>query len=181
MRWIPFILVAYVVILLQSSLGRMLTFVFQIGAIGPDLAASLAVFVALRARSGLDAMLAAWVLGLALDLATGGGPGSSTVVGPMSLAYALTAGMVFRIREALFRERALTQATVTLLFCLISHGLWVTMQSVRLGEIGWHDYMGLLGQVALVSIYTALLAPLMHYLLSRVERLIVVPATRGRG
>jgi cell shape-determining protein MreD len=81
MRWIPFIVVCYVVILIQTSLGRILTLPSPVGVIGPDFAAILAVFVALRVRSAVDCMLAAWVLGLLIDLTTGGGPGAATVVG----------------------------------------------------------------------------------------------------
>lgn len=180
MRWIPYIMLAYVTILVQTSLGRILTIPLSMGQVGPDMAAALAVFVALRARTAVDCMLAAWILGLCLDLTTGGGPGTATVVGPMPIAYALAAGAIFRIREAFFRDRAATQALVVMFFVVLSHSLWVTIQTLRMGDIGWSDYGWLVLQVLLVGLYSALLAPLLQFLLGFVERAIM-PATSDRS
>ena len=37
MRWIPFLILAYVVVLAQTTLGRVLVFTTQaVGSIGPD-------------------------------------------------------------------------------------------------------------------------------------------------
>ena len=63
MRWVPFLLAVYAIMLLQTSLGRLLTFSTDFaGQIGPDLAAVLAVFLALHARAAVDALAGAWVL-----------------------------------------------------------------------------------------------------------------------
>jgi rod shape-determining protein MreD len=173
MRWIPFIVVCYVVILLQTSLGRILTLPSPVGLAGPDFAAILAVFVALRVRSAVDCMLSAWILGLLIDLTTGGGPGAATVVGPMPIAYALLAGLVFKVREAFFRDRAMTQVLVAFFFVLLTHGLWVTIQALRLGGDAWADYRRYLLQVLLVAIYSAVLTPLLQYLFGYLERVIM--------
>jgi cell shape-determining protein MreD len=182
MRWIPFIILVYLVVLFQSTAGKVLTLTTAgLGSVGPDLAALVAVFVALYARSCPDAMLAAWVLGMAVDLTVSGGVGAATVVGPMSLAYALAAGALFRIREAFFRERALTQGLLALGFCLLAHGVWVTAQSLlAAGEVSWSAYGRTLLQAAALACYTAALMPLAHFGLIRCQRwLLVSPVGRG--
>ncbi|MCK4277401.1 MAG: hypothetical protein KAX78_12855, partial [Phycisphaerae bacterium] len=73
MRWIPFVIFAYILILLQTTVAGLLVISpGAIGPVGPDLMAILAVFVALNVRRAADAMIAGWILGLALDLTAGG-------------------------------------------------------------------------------------------------------------
>ena len=182
MRWIPLLILTYLVVLFQTTLGRLLTIrTAGIGTIGPDLTALLAVFVAFYGRNGVEVMLAAWVLGLAVDLTTTGGVGSMTAVGPMPLAYALAAGLLFRVREAFFRERALTQGLLAAAFCLLAHGLWVTTQSLLGGRTTWAAYGRTLLQAAALACYTGLLMPLAHVLLGKAQRLfLAAPAGPGR-
>lgn len=183
MRWIPLIIVAYVMVLLQTTLGRILMIHHStVGAVSPDLVALVAVFVALTARSGLDVMLAGWILGLGLDLTTGAGIEASTVVGPMPIAYALAGGILYGIREAFFRDRVLTQALLALLFCLLAHGLWVVLQSL-LGYrgIGWSELGRVLLQAAMLSVYTALLMPLGGFLLKKIQRFLILQPSSGRS
>jgi hypothetical protein len=91
----------------------------------------------------------------------------------MPIAYALVAGLIFRVREAFFRDRAMTQVLVALFFVLLSHGLWVTIQALRAGGIAWADYRRYLLQVLLVAVYSAVLTPLLQHLLGYLERVIM--------
>lgn len=176
MRWMAFIFLVVAVILVQVSLGGLLTVSLPIGRVGFDLVAAAAVFVAFRTRTATDTMLACWVLGLTLDLTTAGGrPWGPTVVGPFSIIFALLGGAVFSIREAFFRDRALTQAIVTLLFCLLAHALWITAQTLRLG--GWDYYGAMLVQAAAIAGFTAILAPLAHFLLAWCAKWIFPPVS----
>jgi rod shape-determining protein MreD len=178
MRWIPLLILAYAVVLVETSVGWLL-FIdsASLGAVGPDLAAMVAVFVAFYARGASDAMLAAWILGLAVDLTTGGGIGSPTVVGPMSIAYCLAAGLLWRAREAFFRERALTQAMLAFAFVALAHGIWATAQAVLApGHVGLGDYGRTLLQVLAVAGYTAVLMPLAHWGLRRCQRFFLASA-----
>jgi hypothetical protein len=61
---------------LQTSVGEFILRVDVGGglALQADLLAALAVVVALRMRSGLDAVLSGWVLGLAIDLTSYNSP-----------------------------------------------------------------------------------------------------------
>lgn len=180
MRWIGFIILVYAVLLAQTTVGKVLTFQrTALGTVGPDLAAIVAVFLALRLRDGVDLAIATWTLGLAVDLTTGG-----TVVGPMALAYVVAGAAVLKLREAVFRERAPAQMLMSLVFCLVAHGLWVTAQSLALGggSRSWGEYWRMLEQALGLAIYTAALMPLGHWALGRAERFLIAPQTgRSRG
>ena len=169
MRWIFFLILAYIVVLFQTTFGRALIFNMPgVGTMGPDLAAILAVFVALRVKSGLDAMLAAWVLGLGVDLTMGGAAGAATVVGPMAVGYCLSAGLVYRVREAFFRERVLPQIVLVIAFCIVAHVFWIVCQSL-LAAATWSGFAALLIQALGLALYTAVLTPLGHFALSKCQ------------
>lgn len=174
MRWIRFIILVYLVILVQVSLAGLVTVATPLGRVKVDFAAVAAVFVAFYARQGIDAMLACWILGLAVDLTTGGGLAGSPVVGPMALGYAILGGMLWRVRDAFFRDRALTQAFLTALFCLAAQCFWITAQSLRMGV--WRDYGSMLLQAIAVAVFTALMTPLVQFVLQRTARWIFLPA-----
>jgi hypothetical protein len=182
MRWIFVIILAYVVLLLQTTVVGLITLNTEtLGAIGPDLAAVAAVFLALHGRSVADVMIAAWVLGIALDLNVSGGFANSTVVGPMALGYCLGTAAVFHIRELLFRDWFVTQIVLTFLFCIVAHGTWILWQALSVQEsLSW----SLLGELALqgllLSFYTALLAPVGHFVM-RPLRGILIPSHPSRG
>ena len=184
MRWVFFVILVWLVVLVQASIGKVLTISdTPIGVVGPDLAALVAVFVALHVRDGADAMLAGWVLGLGLDLAAGSGTGAPGAVGPMPVAYALATGALYRLREAFFVERAVTQALLALGFCLLAHGIWVTWQTALAARtMAWADYGRLLLQAAALATYTAVLMPLGHCGLRRGQRWILAtpPGRAGR-
>ena len=183
MRWVPFVILSCLLLVVQTTLGRVLTFnSASVGTIGPDLLAIVAVFVALHVQAELDAAIAAWVLGLALDLAAAGGAGSTTVIGPMPVAYALGAWIVYRVREAFFRERMSSRAFLALLFCGVSHAVWVTAQSLLAGGAAtWAGYGSLLLQAAALAVYTAALTPLGFWALLRIRKwILLVPSGRAR-
>jgi cell shape-determining protein MreD len=173
MRWVPFVILAYVVILVQCTLGKVLAVHTgtMLGRVGVDFAAIMAVFVAFRTRTAVDAMLACWVLGMGLDLTTG-----APAVGPMAIAFSLMGGLMFRLREAIFRERALTQAVMTLFFVLPAHGLWITIQALRSGQ--WDLYTQTLMQLLGVAAFTAVLAPMVSFMLSKCSRWIFLSQSR---
>lgn len=176
-RWIPFAILAYAAMVAQTSVAHLVTFsAGSAGTISPDLLAMTAVFVAMYARAELDVMLAAWGLGLAMDLTT------AQAVGVMPLMYALAAAFVFRLREAVFRERILTQVVLAMLFCLPAHGLWVTVQAaLAWRDTTWGDWGRSLLQAVLIASYTAALMPLVHWALAKLQPLfLAAPAGRGR-
>ncbi len=184
MRWIPFLILVYAVVLFQCTIGKLLAFDWPVVSnVGPDFLAILAVYVALNVRSGSDAILAGWLLGLAVDLTSAGAGGAVTVVGPMALAYSIGAGLIFKVREAFFREHTLTRAFLTLLFCILVHWIWITAQSLIAGNVSWSSYSLLFMQLLVLALYTAVLAPLGYIGLSKIRRWIFSssPGRAGRS
>jgi rod shape-determining protein MreD len=176
MRWLPVAILVYVAVVIQTTAGQFVTLHLPwMGPVSPDLLAMVTVFLAMRAATTVDAMLTGWLLGVAVDLTVGGGVGAGTVVGPMAVAYALAAGGLGRAREALFHEHALTQFLLALVFCLFTHTVWITAQSlVNLRDVTWGGYLQMLMQMLVSAFYTAALTPLVHYVLSRHTRWFVV-------
>lgn len=165
MRWLLTIIMTYLIVLLQTTIGKMFTFErFAIGPFGPDFMAIFVVFVTLFARTQVDALMVAWIAGMMVDLTTAGGAGLATRVGVMPLCYMLGAWVVFNLREGLYRDRFLPQMMVAGIFCLISHMVWIIIQSI-FGSVGWGVFGRLIGQVLLSSIYTGLFAPLLCFVL----------------
>lgn len=184
MRWVPFIIVAYLVTVVQTSLGRVLVFDrLDIGPVGPDLLAMLAIFAGLWVRSGSEAVLAAWTLGMLLDLTTGGGAGVTTVVGPMALAYGVCVWLLVRIREGLFRERVLPQIICAFFFVLVAHTLWAVLQMLLgRGALSGATFGRTMLQILASAAYTAVLMPLVHLLFNAARSLLLTaPPKRGRS
>ena len=120
----------------------------------------------------LDVVLAAWVLGLLVDLTTFGTP-----IGLFAVAYAAAAALVFHVREAVFGDNPLTQIVMGLAFCLVAHGLAVLFMNlyVRASSSLGGDSL----QALLLSACTAAVTPLMYKLFVRLGRWIVLqPAGR---
>ena len=179
-RWVPFLILVYAILLVQTTVGKILTFQRTAwGTVGPDLAAIVAVYLALHLRDGLDLAITTWTLGLAVDLTTGG-----PALGAMALAYLLAGAALLKLREAVFRERAAAQMLMALVFCLLAHGLWVTVESLWLPPVNrsWKQYGGMWKQACALAMYTAALMPLGHWALARMERFLIAPQSgRSRG
>jgi hypothetical protein len=182
MRWSVFLVLAYLTLAVQTTLVQWLRLdAGAAGTVQPDLLAVLAVFVALFARSSLDAMLSSMALGLAVDL-TAGEITRGFAVGVMPVAYALAAGAVYRLKEAFFRDRVSTRFALTLVFCLLAHPLWVTVQAALDWRRNTWGGLGLtLLQAVLLSLYTAVLAPALLWILARAEGLVWGGQPAGRG
>ena len=179
MRWIPLIILAYATALVQATFSTLIGIDAGVGRIAPDLLAVLAVFVALWASNLVDALLAAWILGFAVDLISGGGPGVDPPIGPMPIGYVLAAWLTFSLREGLFREKPLPQAMLAIVFVLISHVVWLVLQAIRAGSA--EGLATMLAQAGGVAVYTALVAPFIHPLLWRVRGLLIITAAPARG
>jgi hypothetical protein len=186
MRWIPLAIVTYIVVIAQTTLGSLLTFSFgRLGRVGPDLLAPLAVYIALRGPGAVEVMLSGWILGLAIDLTTATGPGAieTAALGPMAISYAIVAGVLFKLREAVFADRRVTQMALVFVFVLLSHVGWLLAQA----SLAW-SWQGMATMLAVAStraIYTGVLAGLIFPLLRRVGGgLFIIPAAgrsrRGR-
>jgi cell shape-determining protein MreD len=177
MRWILWIIVAYLALTVQNVLGVLICFhTSWLGDIRPDILAAAAVFVVLTTRNVQDVVIACWLLGLGLDLTSGQG-----VVGPMPLAYSAAAFLVFKVRDAFFRDRLSSQIILTAVFALVAHFAWITLQLVvAMRSARWDLYGHQLLQACLLAAYSGLLAPVIFAILSRCARWLITPAgSRG--
>jgi len=175
MRWIYFLILVLVAVVLQTTVAPALWFRAWGGYVGPELLAAVSVFVALHTRSAADAALAGWALGFALDLTLSGGG-----MGLLSLLYAAGAAGVFHVRDAFFAGRPMTQAILGLLFCLFVYELWTAYDVLTVPDRGqgWWPQAARAGGLA---VYTAAVTPLVCAALKRVRRLLIVlPAGRQR-
>ena len=158
MRPLAFILLAAIMLTLQSSVAPRLELV---GA-RPDWLLLVVVFLALHARAS-DAVIGAWIIGVCADLMT------VERLGLIALSYGLVATVVVSVRDYLFRYRMVTQFVVTLAACLLVRVAWTVYHHTLYGPAG-PLLVNLTMDVLLASIYTAAFAPPLHRGLLRMSR-----------
>jgi len=173
MRWIYFLLLVIAAALLDTTAMQLTWLRTPLGPIAPMLLACVAVFVCLFERSGVEAALAGWALGIAADL-TGSGPG----MGLLALLYAAAAWGIFQIRTPFFCERAVTQLIMGFVFCAFVYEIWLAYQTL-LGDLPTTDFGRRALQVLALSVYTAIVTPIVCALLKRGERIFFVPPSGG--
>ncbi len=170
MRWYHFgilVLVALLGVVIQSTVGQLLWFRTEVGWVGPELLAAAAVFLALYATSATDAALSGWVLGFAVDLSISG-----SGMGLLALLYAAGCWGIFRIREVFYREKVLTQMVIGFVFCAFVYELW-TVYDILLGGRSVGGYFRPVIQALGLSIYTALLTPVVCAVLARLRKFLL--------
>lgn len=169
MRWVAFALLVYLVTVLQSSVVPY----FAVHTIRPDLMVILAVHYALAARTH-DAVIACWIIGLAIDLTSLSYPGHANV-GVHALSLGMIGWLIVKLRDLTFRESVVTQLLFTFaakfaLSILVGvHMLYVLGERDRFGEI--------LTTAAYAAVYTAILGPYGHWILRRLRNLLGIGAT----
>jgi rod shape-determining protein MreD len=169
MRWLPFIILACVCIVLQTTLAERL----EINRIRPDLVFLLAVHYALHAASP-SALIAAWVLGFMVDLC---GQGQ---LGVYAFAYGGMALIVVQLRDSMFRDHPLTSLFVTLVCTWLVH-LFVGIHFMLSHPHTQRPVLEMLLHSTYTAMYTAALAPYLHSLLGRLRGILgMAPARRLR-
>ena len=159
MRWLPFAVLAIVVIVCQTTFVQTL---MAIREIWPQWVAILAVHYVLWGPSP-DAAIAAWILGLLVDLQTA----SPHPVGLYAFSYGLVAWLIIRVRQVLFRDHPVTHAVVTLAFTFAVQMMaaaycWWKQRIPIDNEMMWHAF--------LFAGYTAIWAPCLQWVLIKLQR-----------
>jgi len=167
MRWLLFILISIVGIIFQNTVCQLLWFRTSVGWIGPDILVGIAIFSALFSRSGTDAAICGWILGFLLDLTI---TAPAPPAGLLPLLYAGAAAGIFQIRDALFKEKILTQMILAFLFCIIVYGLWLSWDAAINRMITPLD--GAL-QLIGVALYCAIITPIICALLKRFGKFLI--------
>jgi len=166
MRWVTFLVLAVLVLTLQSVVAPRLEL---LGA-RPDWLLVVVVFFALRAAPR-DAVLGAWVLGACADLMT------VDRFGLLALSYGLAGAAVVSVREYLFRSRPFTQFVVTLLVSLPLRFTWLLYRRMLYDPAG-SFFVDMAIDVLAASVYTAAWAPVWHAVLGRMPRIFGLPRPR---
>jgi rod shape-determining protein MreD len=169
MLWIGFGVLLYCVTALQASLVPFIA----IHSVRPDLMVIVAVHYCLAARPS-DAMLAAWFVGLAMDLTSLSYAGSSNV-GVHALSLGIIGLVIVKMRELTFRESIWTQ----LFFCFAAKTALELMVAghMRLVLDTHPSWFEIVSGAVCAGLYTALLAPYGHGALRRLRGLLGLGAT----
>lgn len=150
MRWLSFLIFVAILLILQSTVApRLAPF-----GLRPDWLLVAVVFFALRAPPR-DAVIGAWIIGGCADLMT------IERFGLLALSYTLLAMMIAPVRDYVFRSRAVTQFGVTLVACIFLRVAW-TIYRRTLYDPAEGLLVDLTLDVLVVSVYTAIWAPLLH-------------------
>jgi len=159
MKWLPFAILAVIAIVCQTTVVQAMA----VRSVWPEWTFILAVHYALWG-AWPDAAIAAWLLGLIVDLQTA----PPDPIGLHAFCYGAAAWAILRVRQVVFRDHPVTHVVVTLVFTLaiqvligIYHG-WK-----RSGSAGSE---GLWLTALFIAIYTAVWAPFLHWPLIRIGR-----------
>lgn len=166
MRWIPFLFLGGVALILQSTIAPRLEL---LGA-RPDWLLVLVLFYALHARMPGMAF-GAWVLGGCADLMTIEQPGL------MAFSYTAAVLVAYSVRDLLFRDRAGTQLAVTFVMSFVIQLGWMCYRRIGV-EQPQSIAEDLVVSCFVGSLYTALWAPPIHKVLSSMSRSLGIARPR---
>lgn len=165
MKWVPFAILAVVTIVLQTTI---VNHTLVLGEVCPDWMFILAVHYALHGPWP-NAAIAAWILGLLVDLQTTDPTGTGTI-GLFAFSYGLAACVIVRVRRALFRDHFVTHIAVTFVMTFCVQFL------VQLYFV-WRPPTQAAAQLSsafvlalLTAAYTAFCAPYLHWGLLKLRR-----------
>ncbi len=157
MKWFSFAILAVLTIVFQTTVVQAMA----IHSVWPNWMFILAVHYALWGPWP-DAAMAAWTLGLIMDLFSGGR------IGLNAFCFGGAAWAIMHLRQVMFRDHPMTQILVTLLFMLVMQGItglyycWDASVTIPWKDIGW--------SALFTALYTAAWAPYLHWPLIRLER-----------
>ena len=161
MHWIALVILIYVVTALQSAAMPFIA----VNTIRPDLMVIVAVHYALAART-YDALLACWLIGLAIDL-SGISYQKHGNVGIHALVLGLIALPIVKMRNFIFRDSVLTQLFFTFLAKFVLDLMVGLHMMYAIGD--WSRTREVVVTGFYADIYTAVLAPYGNWFLKRLR------------
>ena len=164
-RLVGLVIVGYLAVVVQTTVVPLVS----LGAVGPDLLLTVAMFLALFAPKH-PALVGGWILGLAKDV-TGGGP-----VGAWAVLFLAAAATLIEVRDLLFIQRALTQAALMAVVALPMNLAYV---AARWALAGGRPTLTAVGLVVGCAVFTAVVTPPVVWFLGRFRRVLgLVPERR---
>lgn len=173
MRWLPFLILAYLIVALQMALGGFLAW----GGVKPNLILPVAVFIVINARRE-EALLGAFILGVLQDLPSQQPPGL------YAFSYGLMALFMVGMRSALYRDHLLTHFFTTFAGGLLVGGVvWLNEWARPVLQHLENAARPSVSHQFFIALYSALLAPLLLAGLVRIKRVFGfrLPTPRGFG
>ncbi len=175
MKWLPFAILALVMLAVQATVGGLLGIALGDGLLlGVDFLAILAVLVGMKTRAGTDALLAGWMLGLLIDLASPRMP-----IGLYALTFSLATSLVYYARGSIFTTNPVSQMLMTFGFVAVAHGaarLFIHLVAPPAGS-----RLGLdLVEALLLAMCSAAAAPLVMGVLHKLDWLFLVQRSGRR-
>ena len=157
MKWLPFGILGVIAVVCQTTVVPRMA----IHSIWPEWTFVLVVHYALWGPRP-DAAIAAWLLGLIVDFQ------SADPIGLHAFCYGAAAWAILRVRQLMFRDHPVTHVAVTLVFTfavqlLIAVYRWWSLSAPSAGAGLWFSAL-------LIALYTALWAPVLHWLLIRMGK-----------
>jgi rod shape-determining protein MreD len=171
MHWIALVILVYVVTALQSAAVPFIA----VNTIRPDLMVIVAVHYALVART-YDALLACWLIGLAIDL-SGISYQHHGNVGVCALSLGLIAVPIVKLRSFIFRDSVLTQLFFTFAAKFALDFLVGLHMMHSIGD--WSRMREVVVKGVYAAIYTAVLAPYGNWFLKRMRGALGIGATHS--
>jgi rod shape-determining protein MreD len=160
MRWIYWFILAYLALVLQAGLGPFIAW----EGVPPNLVLIVVIFVALSAPRE-PALLSAFVMGLMQDLLT------SDPLGFNAFLCGLIAWLAQLTQPVVYRDHPLTHFMLTLGATAVAAGLMLLIGSL-------HGAAPPVPVLITYCIYTAVLAPLLLWPLSRLRGLFAFQPPR---
>lgn len=177
MRWLTFAILAGISIVLQTALAPYV----ELSGIRPDWVFVLATFYALLGPWP-DACIAAWILGLLVDLSSADSGTGYGHIGLFAFSFGGAAWLILQVRDLIFPEHWLSHTILTLLSALVVQAAVAIYRTITLPP-GAAPATGVWTCAILTAAYTAFFAPYFHWILSRLHRAtgLRTPASRHRS
>lgn len=169
MRWTVFVIIAFVCVILQTTLLRTVEITgFQGRPVLLDLLLILGLFIALNCRP-FETVITAWFLGFATDLYSAAGQ-----LGLAAILFAVVLGAISYVRGEILKNRILTQFLIALAVVFLVH-LGRYMVLYWMGESSAAFWLAA-RMSFLDGVYAAILAPYVFWMLGRLRTPLRIPA-----
>ncbi len=153
MRWLPFAILAYLVVSIQFALGGIL----KLNEYTPNLVLILMIFIGLHAP--LDAVLiAAFALGFMHDVISLHG------IGTYALGYSLVAALAFQLRGIMYADHVATHLTITIILGFVLICYMMLRHWVRSFYFAGEPSISFWPQISAVLVSAFLAVPAIHFL-----------------
>ncbi len=167
MRWVNFAILVFILLVIQTSIGR----IFGLGPqrIAPDLLLILAAVLVFRIGN-TESLVACWILGLLKDLSC------DSVLGGYALSFGLVGFLVIYLREWLYMEHPLAIMFVVFVSCFAVDQLSFLVEQLKSSTTV--DYKGQSFEMLFSALFSAALSPYGQWFLVKLSKPLGINLTK---